>query len=219
MNKSKRWTFKQNQILINNSDYLSYRQIQEKLLPEFSLDAIKLHARFIKLKKKRYKQYQQYKNCEICNKEFFVTNKRESLRRSCSTQCSWKLRKIKSPIEWFLREKMSRLRTSAKKRNLKFDLNWKILYDIHMKQKGLCFYTGIKMNMTFEKGYKVCHPFQLSVDRIDSSKGYLRDNIVLCCYCINNMKGEFEKDVIKEIFQKIYQNNGEIYGNKIQENT
>ena len=74
--------------------------------------------------------------------------------------------------------------------------NLKTLWEI---QKGICFYTN--KPMLFEIGFDN----SVSIDRIDSNKGYITNNIVLCQRKINIMKNnasikeliEFAEDIIK----------------------
>ena len=59
------------------------------------------------------------------------------------------------------------------------------------KQNGLCFYTKEKLMLEPNKTHTI------SVDRIDSSFGYIKGNIVLCCKAVNMMKQEFSiKDFV-----------------------
>jgi hypothetical protein len=50
------------------------------------------------------------------------------------------------------------------------------------KQKGLCALTGIPMTYKFYEGRVNTN---LSVDRIDSAKGYSKDNVQLVCMAAN----------------------------------
>ena len=34
-------------------------------------------------------------------------------------------------------------------------------------------------------------PFQVSIDRSDSSKDYTEDNVVLCCQAVNYLKNDY----------------------------
>lgn len=56
------------------------------------------------------------------------------------------------------------------------------------KQNGICPYSGIKLNIpTYKKNHN--NPiYTASVDRIDSSKGYIPGNIQFVSTCINYMK-------------------------------
>ena len=62
------------------------------------------------------------------------------------------------------------------------------LYEQWQKQNGICPYSGIKLNIaTYTKNHK--DPiYTASVDRIDSSKGYIPGNIQFVSTCINYLK-------------------------------
>lgn len=66
-------------------------------------------------------------------------------------------------------------------------------------QKGLCALSGV--TMTWGKG-AYC-PTSLSIDRIDSKKGYTKDNIRLLCYAVNAMKGVWGDEHVVEIARGI----------------
>jgi hypothetical protein len=67
---------------------------------------------------------------------------------------------------------------NAKNRDISFDIT---LQDLEkMPQK--CYYTG--MFLTYESNQ--CNT--ISLDRLDSSKGYAPDNVVFCCAWVNIMK-------------------------------
>lgn len=133
--------------------------------------------------------FTEYKlTCLKCSDKFWADKVKQKF---CSRDCFAKNNKIKDPLEKFFREKITRLRGNARKRNIKFDLIWEDLLDQYRKQNGKCFYTGRKLSLNYStKTRKVCPPDQLSVDRMDSDKHYNNNNISLCCYCINNFKGD-----------------------------
>lgn len=75
----------------------------------------------------------------------------------------------------------------AKHRGLEFDITIDDLIDLYKKQKGLCFYTKQKLTHILGKG-KI-HT-NISLDRIDNSKGYIKGNIQLTTRVINIMKND-----------------------------
>jgi hypothetical protein len=60
--------------------------------------------------------------------------------------------------------------------------------DVFNKQDGKCFYTKVKMKIEPDS------PESLSIDRLDSTIGYTKDNIVFCCGIVNKMKSAHTKD-------------------------
>jgi hypothetical protein len=57
--------------------------------------------------------------------------------------------------------------------------------------------------MTFERDGK----YIMSVDRVDSNKGYVKDNIVLCCSIINSMKNTLSTEEFFSIIKVLYLKN------------
>jgi hypothetical protein len=80
-------------------------------------------------------------------------------------------------------------RASAKNKNYQFSINRDDLKELWDSQKGLCAYTQWEMSpMTGDEKL-------VSIDRIDSSKGYIKGNLQLTCWCVNRAKstlGEIE---------------------------
>jgi hypothetical protein len=60
------------------------------------------------------------------------------------------------------------------------------------EQGGRCYWLGIRLNEKYN--YEKKHPLAISVDRIDNSKGYEYDNIVLCLRVLNLGRGSYEGD-------------------------
>jgi DNA-directed RNA polymerase subunit RPC12/RpoP len=140
--------------------------------------------------------------CDNCGKEFertlseFKRNKREGTKLFCSRSCSSKviIRGLRddgkligddlSPFRFHLTSIKMRLKTQRKKRpNSALKECSIILQDLKDQwdlQKGLCPYTGWKLvsppNTTTWKRLEKA-PDRASVDRIDSSKGYVKGNI------------------------------------------
>lgn len=86
---------------------------------------------------------------------------------------------------------------SAKRRGHKWEISNKHLEEIYDIQRGLCALSGIKM-----AGEKK-DPFRPSIDRKDSDKGYLIDNVQFVCSVINVMKNKLSDDRFIELCKKI----------------
>jgi hypothetical protein len=94
---------------------------------------------------------------------------------------------------------MSKLLSSARKRakdkQLEFDLDSEWLKPKLNLMK--CEATGV--DLMLEKRENVCHaPFRPSIDRIDNSRGYTKDNCRVVCVIFNKAKSDcLDEDVIK----------------------
>lgn len=98
------------------------------------------------------------------------------------------------------------LRT-VRNRHKEFDLDLQYLSDLWISQKGKCPYTKLKLilptwNNTPDIRYRA------SLDRIDSSKGYIKGNVQFVATPINYLKGtmsdEDTKSYLREIAASIF---------------
>lgn len=168
-------------------------------------------------KKNKKKEYDSSRTpncyCSNCGKHFYAQPYRIKHQRyiCCSKECkreylhrhphlcsTFKHDTVESK---FFGSKFTRWKMSARKRGISFDdsMDYTVLLDLWNKQKGLCYYTNIPMVLSNDP----C-PELVSIDRIDSNKGYTRDNIVLCCYIINSWKSSYDMNIFKNFLSKIF---------------
>lgn len=79
----------------------------------------------------------------------------------------------------------TRLRRLKKDRS---DLSADFILALYEVQRGRCAITGRRMTIGTTK------PTNISIDRIDSSRPYERDNVQLVCLAVNYMKHELSQD-------------------------
>ena len=103
----------------------------------------------------------------------------------------------------FFARKILRVRASARRRGIPFSelITVSTFIDLWEKQSGRCYYSNIPLS--FDKNDKIC---LVSVDRVDNSKGYEPDNIVLCASSINSFKFTYPKEEIMRLISLIRQN-------------
>jgi len=85
--------------------------------------------------------------------------------------------------------KLRNLCTKAKHRKRDCEIDEFYLFDIWKQQSRLCVYSGIQMTLD-TKCYNT-----VSLDRIDSTKDYLRGNVQLVCSAVNKMKQEYSEEL------------------------
>lgn len=107
---------------------------------------------------------------------------------------------VKISLEDVLKDRLYAATIRASNKNLPIDINLDFLLKCWIKQNGLCFYTKKPLSLEINNQDKV------SIDRLDSSKGYLQDNIVLCRNVINYIKNDLSIDSFKELVKDIYSN-------------
>lgn len=93
----------------------------------------------------------------------------------------------------------SSCRLGALRRELEFSLTREDVNSLWEKQGGKCYYSGLDMNQTWNKK----HPQQVSMDRLDTKKGYTLENVVLCCQALNYAKNSFSLEVFQEFLEKL----------------
>jgi len=93
---------------------------------------------------------------------------------------------------------------NAKKRGLEHSISIDYLEKLWNNQKGLCYYTNKEMlrNLTNSDN----NNDSISIDRVDSSKGYIEGNIVLCRWIVNRMKNDISHDEFLTIISDINKN-------------
>lgn len=85
-----------------------------------------------------------------------------------------------------------RLIREADRKGIKFDLTVEYLQDLFEKQNKECIYTGIKLNIEPSISKKESRILNTaSLDRIDSKKGYIKNNVQWIHKDINYMKFNF----------------------------
>lgn len=99
-----------------------------------------------------------------------------------------------------LRERCLNAKLRAKSKNIYFDITKEDLLNLWDKQNGKCALTGL--DMTYDR-YKGRIYTNVSVDRIDSSKGYTKDNIQLVCMAANQAKSDLTDEELYEICKGI----------------
>jgi len=111
-------------------------------------------------------------------------------------------KKIKPPEQVRLRAKLnsciSQARSRSERKNFSIDIDIHFLLELFNKQNGLCALTGIKMEITNNPGQRT-NPYAISLDRIDSSLGYTRNNVRLTIWALNHMMAQWGEKFFEKI--------------------
>ncbi len=87
-----------------------------------------------------------------------------------------------------IRQLMNRMKYSAKKRGLRWDLDLKYLIRLFEEQQGKCALSSIELILAGSISRHRKGETTASIDRIDSSKGYTKDNVQWLHKRVNIMK-------------------------------
>lgn len=119
--------------------------------------------------------------CKVCTLDITRTYKRKKRKNS-------EFRNLES-----LKQKERRFRLwqntlihDSKRKGVEHFLNVDDINEMFEKQKGLCYWFNVPLVPS--ECHK--HPQQPSLDRIDRTKGYTKDNVVLTCYSANMGRNE-----------------------------
>jgi len=142
-----------------------------------------------------------------------------NLRRGVTTSCGCgKGRKEEFSGSHVYKRVYNILKISTKRNNRELELSFEEWKDI-VNQK--CYYCGMEpynkryaySSKRYKRGIENDNiEIFNGIDRIDSSKGYIKENVVSCCTMCNRMKSDFtQEDFFTqiELIYKNYKKNGE----------
>jgi hypothetical protein len=152
-------------------------------------------------------------NCSIIKSynEFSLCTKDTSGLTTLCKSCTKDKRLIfMKDVRNFLIQKMSDAKKRTKKNNkIQFDISTEDWIAQYKKQNGICVLTGITMTWEYSSHENsdfyssVKYPYNISPDRIDSSKGYTKDNIQFVCNRVNAMKNNMNTEELLYFCKKI----------------
>jgi hypothetical protein len=155
--------------------------------------------------KDKTKKYGVTSICKICS----VNERRKYYLSNTDHILEYQRRYSKTYVPKNTREIDSRLKnlcTRARLRiNKEFNLFPDDLLELWKKQDGKCAYTGLPMTASSNQFHTV------SLDRIDSSKGYVVDNIQLICAVVNKMKMDLKEETFIHFCHLVSQQNKNKY--------
>ena len=174
---------------------------------------------------KNYKRKQEIVECNYCKKEFtkdsseVKRNKQLGRKIFCSRSC---VGKNNTPtILKYVGMNTSHLNPSNRKdeftmfrkhlrkirdRDINCNITLEDLLEIWNKQEGKCIYSKVKLQPSkYKQSNNQIHT--LSIDRIDSSKGYTKDNIQFISIAMNHMKNNMTHEQTLELIEILKNNN------------
>lgn len=176
--------YKENHMIVkekSSSKFVQkYEHIKDGLLFCTRCKEYKDESHFSKRSDLEFRNYKDY-DCKECV---------SLLRQEAYTRMRTNKLKSLNTLEGYLKTVLQHARC----RKHEFNITTEDLLEIYHKQKGLCAYTNQEMTYILGKG-KI--NTNISLDRIDSNIGYIKENIQLTIRIINTMKHDStEEDFI-----------------------
>ena len=95
------------------------------------------------------------------------------------------------------------IKRNADRRNLKFNLSIKYLWDLFLKQNKKCALTNEPLKFGRIRRH---HETNASLDRIDNSKGYIKGNVRWVIKDVNIMRGYYDTEYFIKICKMVAKN-------------
>lgn len=134
-----------------------------------------------------------------------VGTKKHKGCRECSRFHTSKGYKLISGEYWSL------IKSGAEKRNIEFNITKEYVWELYEKQKRKCNLSGLDINFepncVHNKKIDNRSKRTVSLDRIDSSIGYIEGNVQWVHKDVNIMKNKYSNDYFIEICKKIWEKN------------
>jgi hypothetical protein len=134
--------------------------------------------------------------CIYCNKPFTA---QKTTAKYCSESCRNKFLHNKDHIKYYRRSSVENslrsilwgCKARAKRMNREYDLTEEYVLELLKQQNGICAATGLALKPSAQRTVQDKDPFTISIDRIDSNKGYIIGNVQLVCSIYNGAKNSF----------------------------
>lgn len=110
------------------------------------------------------------------------------------------VRAKKADPEQFGKTEHTALQARSKAKGYNYDLTPDYIQGLFDSCQGVCAQTGIAFDMTLgTKGKGKRNPLRPSVDRIDSTRGYVKDNVRIVLSIVNTMKADWPDDIVDKV--------------------
>jgi len=97
------------------------------------------------------------------------------------------------------------------RKGLEFSIDESYIHDLLKEQNNRCKYSGILLDTTTigddTKNKTIMNYNTLSIDRLDSTEGYIEGNIVLVTSIVNTMKNNLTEEEFLSLIETIYLKN------------
>lgn len=126
---------------------------------------------------------------------FYKRPNRGTYKAKCKSCEKIIIRNYRSTIKGYMKQCLNSAQRRARLYNRSFSITLENIYDLFIKQDKKCAITGTLLGHSNDGEGK--SPKNMSIDRIDSSKGYTLDNIQWVCVWVQIAKQDWNEDEFK----------------------
>lgn len=105
-------------------------------------------------------------------------------------------------FRWYIKNVIK----NSKKRNQKYDVDLEYLSVVWKSQNGICPFTKQKLELRTHSNKEKASPYSASLDRIDNTKGYIRDNIRFVALIFNYARNTFSDEQVLQFCRQVASN-------------
>lgn len=109
----------------------------------------------------------------------------KTMCRTCADKMKLITLNYRKTKEGALKELIKSARSRAKQKSMAFDLDYDWLCGLFDSQGGKCKVTGLPLDFETNSDYNKINPRAPSLDRIDTNRGYTKENVRLVCAQVN----------------------------------
>lgn len=120
--------------------------------------------------------------------------------KNCNSERNKRYRKGPTSLRTACKRIFSYINKRCKEKGHVLDFTAIYLEELFERQKGLCAYTQEPLELSAGKLNTI------SVDRVNSSEGYLKENVVLTTWAVNNAKQNMNLKYFISMCEKVYKN-------------
>ena len=110
------------------------------------------------------------------------------------------LRTVSGALRNLYHNSKSRCNVRSRRKQVPHDITIDDIFSMWEAQQGICARTGMLMSTDY-RGDRKRHIKRVSLDRIDSSGGYTKNNIQLVCSAYNYAKNDGSDEEVREVFE------------------
>ncbi len=171
----------------------SIYQVSEVTLGKVLKGVKKEYCECLKCGEKNYNAF--YKNTKaICKTCISNYNTMKYINLSENKKNDLLIKQKKWQNNNLIRVRILAAKHRAIRKKIPFDIDEEFINELLIKQNFKCKYSNLELELEFGNDDNRVSPNTISIDRVNSDLGYVKNNVVLVSAIVNTMKNEFSEE-------------------------